>query len=139
MEFLERLNQEIQRVQTSARPSLSRAFSVLSDGYGAGSYLKMSGGPPEGSGREASKPCPEFSGQTLFEGTSFKTSEMAVNIADISWTGVDTATFLLTNGTYLLGLTESPLSIHVVAQTIAGFVREARSRKTGRFAEARSG
>ena len=46
-------------------------------------------------------------------------SEIAVNIADISWTRVDTASFVLTEGAYLLGLTGQPAGLR--PKTIAGF------------------
>ena len=37
-----------------------------------------------------------FSNQTLFDNPAEQISEIGVNIADISWTGVDTASFVLT-------------------------------------------
>lgn len=130
MEFLERLNQEIQRVQTSGQTvTIQKHFQFYLMDTVQEAILKCLEAHQKVLAEKLQSLAREFSGQTLFEGTSFKTSEMAVNIADISWTGVDTATFLLTNGTYLLGLTESPLSIHVVAQTIAGFVRESQVKK----------
>ena len=70
-----------------------------------------------------------FSCQALFDHPAEQLSEIVVNIADISWTGADTASFVLTEGAYLLGLSDQPTGLSFVGQTIAGFVRESRMKK----------
>ena len=129
-EFLERLRQEIKRVQNAGQTvAIQKHFQFyLMDTVQEG-ILKCLEVHQKVLAEKLQSLAREFSGQTIFENTPLQNSGMTVNIADISWTGVDTATFLLTEGTYILGLSENPLSLNIVAQTIAGFVRESQVKK----------
>lgn len=129
-EFLGRLKQEIQRVQTSGQTvSIQKHFQFYMMDTVQEAILKCLETHQKVLAEKLKNLAGEFSGKTLFENTPLKSSGMDVNVADISWTGVDTATFLLTEGTYLLGLTEGSTSLNIIAQTIAGFIRESRVKK----------
>lgn len=129
-EFLGRLKEEIQLVQKNGQTvEIQKHFQFYLMDVVREAILKCLDEHRkiiEGKIRNIAR---DFSNQTLFDNPAEQMSEIAVNIADISWTGVDTASFVLTEGAYLLGLTGQPAGLSFLGQTIAGFVRESRMKK----------
>ena len=125
--FLNRLKAEIQQVQKSGETVLIQKYFqfYLIDTVREAilKCLEEHQKIIEGKIRNIAR---DFSNQALFDHPAEQLSEIAVNIADISWTGADTASFVLTEGIYLLGLSSQPTGLSFLGQTIAGFVRESR-------------
>lgn len=129
-EFLERLKKEIQQVQKNGETVLiQKHFQFYLIDMVREAILKCLEEHAiviEGKIRNIAR---NFSHQALFDHPGEQLSEIAVDIADISWTGADTASFVLTEGAYLLGLSDQPTGLSFIGQTIAGFVRESRMKK----------
>lgn len=129
-EFMARLKQEIGQIQNSGdTKTIQKHFQFYLMDMIREAILKCLEEHQkllDGKLRELSQ---GFSSQVLFEDPAEQMSDIAVNIADISWTGVDSVAFLLTDVPYLLGITEGLTGLNVIVQTVAGFVRENTVKK----------
>lgn len=129
-EFMARLKQEIGQIQNSGdTKTIQKHFQFYLMDMIREAILKCLEEHQkllDGKLRELSQ---SFSSQVLFEDPAEQMSDIAVNIADISWTGVDSVAFLLTDVPYLLGITEGLTGLNVIVQTVAGFVRENTVKK----------
>ena len=72
----------------------------------------------------------DFSAKHLFEEAGSSRFTVSVNIADISWTAVDTFSFILQDGMTLIGANQLIGSsiISYVGMAIAGFVRQSKQK-----------
>jgi hypothetical protein len=75
----------------------------------------------------------DFSANNLFDEAKNNDFKLSVNIADISWTAVDSVSFFLDEGLLLMGI-NSPVAgisqtyIGIIGQAVAGFIRQNRMK-----------
>lgn len=75
----------------------------------------------------------DFSSKNLFDEPDRNDFAISANIADISWTTVDTVSFFLGDGLLLMGI-QSPIAgitqsfIGIIGQAVAGFIRQNRMK-----------
>ena len=72
----------------------------------------------------------EFSARDLFDEAESSNFSVAVNVADISWTAVDTVSFILQDGMSIVGMSNiiGGSLIGHVGMAVAGFVRQSKQK-----------